>query len=272
MKTLVQSICLLFVIEGAAQCRAEAVYFDLRDQRYWFRTIIVPEDDLAMPKLEQTARRFLSAASGRSVVVLSMFTDRQDAAMSAAAARDSYRGWQVYYNEASARPIRTAQAIAIREDWVLRVRQADGRVDTRILAGRDPLRFESDGAAFEILVIQPRVGTVFDQCEPGESLSPVVYVKTGVALTQRICKKTTDRLARMLGATKLFASFRNDHWFISFSGFPVVHPFSVEQTPPSEAAYYNSDALTCSASCGRKADCLRTLGPGLAPPRHTGKQ
>lgn len=272
MKTLLQSVCLVFILDGAALCRAADVYSDLKDQRYWFRTIIVPEDELGMQRLEQTTRRFLSTAAGRSVVVLSIFTDSQDAAMSVAANRDSYRGWQVYYNKASSRPLRTAQAVAINGDWALRVRKVDGIVETRILSGRDPLRFESGGATFEILVIQPRVGTRFDHCEPGASLSPVVYVETDAALTSQICGNATDRLARLLGTTKLFASFRNDHWFVSFGGFPVVYPFSVKQTPPSEMAYYNSNAVSCSASCGQKTNCIQTVGPGLAAPRHVSKE
>jgi len=272
VRTLIQLICLLLVLRGGTRCGAQKLYSDLEDQRYWFRTIIVPEDELDVPKLEQAVRGFMTTADRRSVVVLSMFTDGQDAAMSAAAARDSYREWRVYYEKASARPLRTAQAIAIGGDWVLRVRLADGRVDKRILAGRDPLRFESGGAVFHILAIQPRAATGFDPCDSETSLSPVVYLETDAALTSSLCQTATGRLARLLGTTKLLASFRNDHWFVSFGGFPVVYPFSVKQAPPSEAAYYNSYAFTCRLSCGQKADCIQTLGPGLALPRHLSKE
>lgn len=272
MKVTLQSVCLMLIVGGGTGRAVERVYSDLGDQQYTFRTIIVSEDEFRMPMLEDAARRFMSTAGRRSLVVFSIFTNPEDAAMDVAASRDSYLGWRAYYDDASRRPLRTAQAIAINGDWALRVRQADGGVDTRILAGRDPLRFDSDGTAFEILVVQSRVGTLFDQCERGASLSPVIYVKTDAALTATACEKAADRLARLLGARKLFVSFRNDHWFISFGGFPVVYPFSTKQAPPSEKAYYNSDAFTCSISCGRKPTCIRTLGASLAPPRHGDKE
>lgn len=261
------SVCLMLVVATLTAARGESVYSDLKDKQHWFRTIIVPEDDIRMPKPDLLARRFLSAAAGRSLVVFSMFTDREDAGMDIAAARDSYQGWRMYYDQASKRSLRTAQAIAVNGDWALRLRQEDGTVTTRILAGRDPLRFSSDGAAFEILEVQPRVGTRFDHCEDGASLSPIVYVKTASALNATTCERAAGRLARLFGARKLLVTFRNDQWFISFGGFPVVYPFSANQMPPSEAGYYKSDAFTCSIWCGEKPTCTRTLGPSLPGPR-----
>ncbi len=266
MTVRLQCVCLLLILGVRAYSAPEAVYSDLKDAKQWFRIMIVPEDELSVARVEQAARSFLATAAGRSVVVLSIFTNRHDVGMSVSASRDSYAQWRVYYDEASKKPLRTAQAIAINGNCALRVRQADGTVDTRILAGTNPLRLDSDGAVFEILMLEPRVSTKFDQCEPRSSISPIVYAKTDAVLTKTLCEKATDRLSRLLGTRKLFVHFRNDQWFISFGGFPVLYPFSTGQTPPTETAYYKSKAFTCGVWCGQTASCTQTLGPPLKPP------
>jgi hypothetical protein len=261
-------------VHGLASSASESVYADLKDERYWFRTIIVQPDDFTVPKLEHMARSFVGAAAGRVLAVLSVFTDVKDAAMATTVNRDSYQAWSAYYDALVQKPLRMAEVTAVKGDVVLRIRSHNGAVLTRVLTGHDPLQVvESSGALFEILLVRPRVGTVFDRCDPGPSLAPVLYLKTDARLTETLCRRACRRLGELLNARKMFVHFRNDHWFISFGGFPVVYPFAKSELPPTERAYYDSVAFTCSVSCDEQESCLQTLGPHLTPPpRRTGDQ
>jgi hypothetical protein len=263
-----KALPILLLILSVPGWAVEHVHSDVKDNRYWFQTVIVPPEDFTLPQIERRTRDFINRAMrGRGLVVFSVYTDVQDAAMAMTATRGSYRQWKLYYDAVSSRPLRAAEAIAIGEDAVLRVRQADGTVLRQVLAGKDPLQFKIDGAAFEILIVQPRVGTRFDRCEPGPSVSPLVEAKTNVPLSASLCIRAAARVAELLKTRKLFVGFRNDHWFISSADFPVRYPFSAEEPPPSEEEYYRTVTFSCGVLCQEEPHCTQIQGPPLPRPR-----
>lgn len=240
---------------------AQQLYTDLRDHKYWYRSVIVPPESFTLPQLRSLAQEFLGMAAARhDLAALSVFTDVHDAAMATTANRDSYKQWRLYYDAALSRQIRTADVVAIGDNAVLRVREAHGRVVQQIISGTNPLVFEVDGTAVEILVVRFRRGTRFDQCDPGTALSPIVYAKASNPLSTRLCKAAAARVAGLLKERKLFIMFRPDQWFISSGSFPVPYPFAKDEPPPSEEAYNRTITLSCSVLCEQGPACVQTQG------------
>jgi hypothetical protein len=255
------SLHLLILLAVAASLDAQAIYSDLRNHQYWFRTVLVPQEDFTPPRLERMARDFVNGGEPCELMVFSVFTSVDDAAMAVTRNHASYTGWKADFDAAGGgRELRVAELVAIGEDSVLRIRQADGSVLHKVLTGKNPLQFEVDGAAFEILIVQPRTGTRFDRCDPSPMLlSPVVRVKTSARLGPALCAKAATRIAELMRTRKLVVTFRNDHWFLGRS--PLIYPFATGESPPTKEAYYNSMEFTCMLWCNETPLCNQTAGP-----------
>lgn len=271
MKAILVFIWLLLG-EAASTYAQEQILFDEGNDRYWSKSVIVPEERFTVPEVEAMGQTFLNeVAEGRILVQLSVFTSGEEAAMNADFNRESYAQWRAYYDRVAQRPLRMAQVTAIRGNAVLRVRRADGTVLRRVLSGKDPLHIESDGVDFEILVLRFRRGTIFDRCQPAGTLSPAIaHVMTDSPLTAGTCDHVTDELTELLGTKILFVGFKNDHWFITSGGYPVIYQFATPSEPPSEAEYYRSTAYSCMIWCDYRPPCQQVGELDPPPPGRRG--
>jgi len=240
---------------------AQQIYTERKDQDHWFRTIIVPKPQLTVTGTERLSRDFLSEVTKAAVqlAVLSIFVSREDVAIARFENRDSYKQWMVFYTRAAQAAHPTAEMVSVNGNAVLRVQDINGRETEKSLAGNNPLRFELDGASFEVLVINSRPAAPLDACKP--SLSMSVYVKSSAPLDLKKTDDATREIAGLFRSKSIVTNFRNDTWFISFGGFPVIYPFSTDTTPPTEDAYNASRAFTCYLSCQSEGPaCTQVLG------------
>lgn len=245
----------------ATRCAAEQIHSEVKDSRYWFRTIILRPDQMRVDALTSISKRFLQEAMpNRYLVALSAFTSAEEAAMATSVNRGSYRQWYVYYEHAVKRPAPAAEMIGIHGNAAMLLRTVDGNVTRVVVAGKDPLRFRVAGTDFEILLAQPRRTTRFDGCSPGDSLSPSLYLSTRASLTTLACERASKYIGRLLQHGQFHAHFRNDHWFISFGGYPVLDLFALKEQPPSEQEYSGSVSFTCGKSCKSPMSCTQTMG------------
>jgi hypothetical protein len=252
----------LAILATTSTCSiAQQIYAERKDQDHWFRTLIVPKAQLTVANTERLSRDFLSQVtkSGAQVAVLSIFVSRVDVAIARLENRDNYKQWSVYYGSAVHTPHPTAEAIAINGNVVLRVKDIDGVLTERILAGKNPLRLELNANVFEMLLITLQPAGPLHPCRPTPLMS--VYVKTPGPLELHTLEETSREIADLLRSKSTSIYFRNDSWFISFDGFPVIYPFSTDTVPPTEAVYNKSHAFACLLSCRKEGPtCVQVSG------------
>jgi hypothetical protein len=246
-----------------ASCAADQVFGEVKDKYHWFKTVVIPKKRITLPEMEEIARGFLkSAGTSRRILVLSAFPSRAVAGMQNALTCDSYRQWRFYYDKAP-KDIVGAEMISIQGNAVLGVRRADGSFTRLVLAGSDPTKFTSGGVSFEVLHLSPRTISRFECAGVPGTVQPLANVRTNETLTPEVCRRAFEVLAKILGSERLFASFRNDHWFLC-GPFPLLYMFAEPQVPPPERTYGESLSFTCGFDCDGPSSCIMMSGPELS--------
>jgi len=266
MRTL--SFTLLVV--GSICCpAADRVNGDLKDSSTLVRLQILPSSKFNLTDMERVARRFLAGpAEARTTAVLLVYADRAVAAQQAAACEDNYLQWKLFYDKFPKSALLAAAVISLRGDAVLWLRTLDGSVSRQVLSGKDPTPISVDGIPLEILFVTARIRSRFEACGTPGTLDPVIFLKTSAPLNESFCKRVTSWLSTRLGAQHIWVEIANVPWFPCDGRFPLHYPFSSQELPPSENAFYNSPMFSCSIFCDGQPRCL---GPTRLPPLHQPK-
>jgi hypothetical protein len=259
-----QWLSVLLVLGSTACWALDEIVGDLSDDTSVIQVRVLPISKFNRADIKELAGRFLGSASkGRNLAVLSMFADRNVAALETGVSCESgYPQWRAYYHNPPKDALAAADVISIGKDAVVRLRTPDGTIVRDVIRGTDPTQFSVDGATFEILQVSGRVRSRFEGCGVPGSIDPVIYLKTSSNLTEELCQRATSLLTVRLDKKQIWTHFRNDHWFLC-GQFPIWYPYSAPAQPPSEKAYYALPDFSCSVSCD---DVPRCLGSALRPP------
>lgn len=140
-----------------------------------------------------------------------------------------------------------AELLAINGNAVLRMRDPEGMVSSRVIAGRNPLQISIGVYHYEIVHFDLRDW-------PGPKVE--VYARTEAPLAP-------DPGIALLRALKpLFARcrslslyLRNDAWFVHEPNFPYLYPFESNEPRPIEEEYRKTLTLTCQRRGDNGPEC-----------------
>jgi hypothetical protein len=233
------------------------VLVDQWDQKVVRRSVLIPPSEFSPARAEEISRAFLTANRDKfTVLKLSIFVDENDERRtdSGKGSTDvTYMGWRQLYEKYGSQPLPMAQTIAIRENAVLRWRDAGGRVGRKVLSGSDPLAVRLAGRTFEVLELAMHKRSPYHVPLPSDPIWVNAAVRTSATSADHL-RAFTSLLAARLGLTDLSISFRHDCWFISGDSFPIVYRFDQVLNPPTEGEYRRAFAGYCWFS-GGKTSC-----------------
>ena len=244
--------CSLLTCLLVGQATAQVID-ELRDSQSLIQTRVVPREDLTLARAVRLGTAFMSDGPRRKLHVLTMYADSVDAAEEMGGCENSYKQWKFLYDSFRGRSLGAAQLISTSDGAAVSVRSVDGKNTRQLLGGADPTKVEINGVQLQVLFIAGRTRSRFERCSAG-AVEPVLFLETSTALTIEFCKRATSGLARAWGVSHLWASFRNDIWFLC-TQFPVFYPFSAHGPVPPEAAYRGSRQFTCYLGCDGTPRC-----------------
>jgi len=217
---------------------------------------VLPKAEFNLAQIAAVARRFLgTTASAHRVAVLTTYADSDVAAHEASNCEGSYRQWRLLYDDFPKVPLVAAQVISFGDDASLRLRTAQGAIQSLVLRGMDPTTFLFEGVRFEILHVTGRVRSAFEGCSPGVVV-PVLYVRATAPLDEKLCGLVTSWLAVKLGKS-VEVSYADDHWFPCDGRFPLRYPFAPAGPPLTEDGFHDLPGYSCQIRCDSKPACLK---------------
>jgi hypothetical protein len=248
----------LILLISTVYCFAQGVVIsEIKDERTFIQTRVLPERTFSPAGMARLARRFLDdLGHGRTLSRLSMYS-RQDVAeaQNGGMCEGSYLPWKAHYEAFPKAGFLSSDVTSIGDNSVLRLRARDGTVTRRVLHGEDPTQVVVDGVSYEILFVTGRVRSRFEGCGVPGTIDPVLFLKTDATLNPAICQRVTSWLAATLGVNHVWTHFRNDRWFIC-SQFPVVFPFLSAEPLPSSTSLVSSPEYSCSIFCEGSPRCM----------------
>jgi hypothetical protein len=122
-----------------------------------------------------------------------------------------------------------AEVQVIAGSAILRL-QRGGAVSRVLLSGRDPLKIIQDGS-YEILDF---AGVASPDAEgKGRCLDHLsVFLEAKSKISESVLNQIAASFQKLVPATDLFLSVRNDAWFVSHSDFPPIYAFSEDGNSP----------------------------------------
>ncbi len=242
----------LIVSASSNVFKPEKVLRERRSSTFVERVFLAPAGELS-GDLASFFRESIEAEKGARLISLSVVTERTDAAVGKPT-DVTYEGWLHLYNLYYFRVLPGADAIAIDGNATMRVRDAQGKVSSQVLAGKDPLMLSLKGTSFEIIHISASSILAEYQDVPGETLEIHFFVRTDSRPTVGRARLLTKHLIAQTGYRNISVSIRKDPWFIEDSDFPYVYRFLPDVRVPSFAGYRKAPEARCY-SHSRRLNC-----------------
>jgi hypothetical protein len=132
-----------------------------------------------------------------------------------------------------------AELTVIRGNALLRFRSPQGRVEKKVLAGKNPLMFKVRDKDYEAVSI------VFSN-PLSSGLS--VYVRTRATLNAEEGAELLSQLSTLFPKLAVSLLVRNDEWFVFDPSYPYFNPFSESVNLPDARSY--GSTLTCAFEGG----------------------
>lgn len=156
-------------------------------------------------------------------------------------------------------PYPSARVIALNDNAIVEYRGQDGTVERKILRGSDPLRVKTRVGTFQLLHLTYRAMPLPMQAGK-ETESVEVFAQTDQPLESAVGIALVTRLAELIPLKEITVYVRNDAWFLDLSGYPLIHPFHQNTTPPTKEQFQQSITLTCGRSVEHSYTCSTAHG------------
>ena len=259
--TLLLLFSILHGLGGALN--AQSVISETRWASYLWRDLLVPEKEMTLARLTPYFRDLLRREKAPLINVgVCTNIGRMEAFWEVKLLYPAYQRWRMEFDRLNRIPLPMAQFVAIRGAGVLRVRSADGSVQTVLLGKPDSTGLLSDHGIARILSVS--VGEWL-YTPPRKETHVTLYIQTPEPLTEA----TGRRLLTQIGDLRFDetqVSVRNDSWFIQEPYFPAFYAFQPKIQPPSHEAYWNSPTMSCSQRPGEPGSCHVYTKSGNPPP------
>jgi hypothetical protein len=205
--------------------------------------VVVSKGTFDERNLERLARAELGKRPRRNFTQLVVYGDRGGAPLPKPA-HTTYDYWRGLYDSASRGTNQIAEMISIGGNAVLRIHDTSGKVIRRVLAGRDPLKLDVSGQAFEIVYLS------FTAPSPYILQRIDVYLSTSGPLSEEAGLRLLQSLQPIFPDLEVALYIRNDSWFIYQPTYPFANPFSEDLNPPSVDEYSKTRTLRCGRWSG----------------------
>ena len=133
-----------------------------------------------------------------------------------------------------------ARLSCLNDSIVLDIRGKEGRVEHRVIQGRDMLKWTLRSYACTLLHVSVVHSFGYEHLK-GPGLR--VFVQTSAELSEAVGREIFAAVEARLGVRPTFVSIRNDNFFIE-TGFPLPYAFSTVQVP-SQEEYSRTRTLAC---------------------------
>lgn len=217
---------LIWILLMSMTANAQTVVGEISRTGMIQKAVGVPSRTFTESHLESLCRTELRRRPRPNFISLHMYGANGAAPLPQPAHGRTYGYWRSIYDQAR-RSNEIAEMIAIGDNAVLRMRDANGNVTRRVLAGRDPLQIEVQGVHFEIVYF------TFSVPKPYIFQSASIYVRTAAPLERVPSRELLSSLRPVFPDLGVSVHIRNDAWFINEPGYPFFNPFVEEQIPPS---------------------------------------
>jgi hypothetical protein len=251
---------LLLLAQGVCSDLPGTLVWSEQDEQYTLLRYQVDGQSITLDGLKDLASRCRVALQSKQFAAIQLFSGRADKCLFLTKGFHlPYFGWHALHGVCTTMPLQAGEIVAWRGGLSIRLRDAKGHVEMRILAGSNPLRFRHGRCDLEIIHIAlPRgMGNVKES-------RIVLYARTQRPITKvelREWRGLFGAVLERLPFRNSRLSVRNDSWFISDSYFPVVPPF-VQDAPPSLETHRKSPTLECWGTRGKEECVFVEVGPG----------
>ena len=238
------SVPLVFAIAAAVSANAPlASGASLRQ-----RSITVSASSFTEKKVLRLCRTELGRKPRAGLTQLIIYGDKGGPPLPKPTAQITYDHWRGLYDSAANSPNEIAEMISIGADAVLRMRDANGNINRRLLAGKDPLHIEVQGDQFDVVYL------AFSGSGPYALHRVDAYIRASAKLKAEVGLQLLRVLQSKLQELEVSVSVRNDAWFIHEPTYPFFNPFTEALTPPTAEEYDRTKTLRCgfwsgTASC-----------------------
>ena len=260
--TLLLLFSILHGLGGALN--AQSVISETRSASYLGRDLLVSDKEMTLGRLTPYFRELMRREKEPLLSVGVYTSEEQMKAFWTVklSFHVAYEWWRREFDRLNRIPLPMAQFLAIRGTGILRVRGADGSVQTVLLGKPDSTGLLSDHGIARVLSVS--VGEWL-YTSPRKETHVTLYIQT----TEPLTEATGRRLLAQIGDLRFDetqVSVRNDSWFIQEPYFPAFYAFQPKIQPPSHEAYWNSPTMSCSQRPGEPGSCHVYTKSGNPPP------
>jgi len=235
----------------------------IHDQRWpsvAAQTLVIRVSDFDVQKLERRFRAILQRTNSEiHVLRVEVFTDRQEAISgNCKCSTDvTYVLWRSLFRDYESHIIPSAELLMIDGSAAMRVREASGRVVTKILQGSDPYLLKLTGSELEILHMAVVPAEDSFQNQAGKtSVRLDFFLLASAPFDESTAGTATQRLREATGIEEITLAIRSDPWFIVEDTFPVAPRYVTDLRPPTKEQYEEAPQYTCVADA-KHINCWR---------------
>ena len=237
----------VLLVSLAISCAGDTVLREVNRAGMRQKSVAMDAGSFTLAHVERFSRAELASKPRLNFIQLVMYGDKGGAPLPKPS-HLTYEHWRGLHDSLGRSPNEIAEMVAIGNDAVLRMREANGNIRRRVLTGKDPLRIEIDGAHFEIVYV------AFTAPSASILQRADVYVKTESELKVEAGLGLLGKLQPVFPDLELFLAIRNDAWFIYEPSYPFSNPFVEERNPPTAEECAKTRTLKCgrwsgAASC-----------------------
>jgi hypothetical protein len=233
-------LALLVAFLPLVMCSAQEVTWTSTGSRYAVGRLSLEASQFNEEGLAAIAGRIRAENAGKSFLhVTFRCRGYRNSALDVMISEESFGLWKSLYDERQGRSAPVARLVVLRDSAVLDARLQDGRVWRKPISGSDPLGLQSEKGECRIVFfdIAGARATVFVKCP----------VKPELDVGKSILSKLQERFPFFV----IHVYLRNDAWFLTVPGYPIVPPFE-ESAPPTREEYQLSRTMLCSYVSSRE--------------------
>jgi hypothetical protein len=215
-------------------------------------TLIIPSEQFSLTELTRLSLEIIKnrPSNFRDIWFFTSRSEADEFQSAKMSVEVPYTVWRLSYERIHEPSLRVAEMVSIRDSAILLLRDRDRRVTRKVLAGVDPLSLEISGSVVHIshFSISPLQAGA-------REFRITAYAWCTGPLDRARALAVLEQLGKKLPFRDVLLHMRQDPWFISDVGFPVLPPFDPEFSAPPKEEYAASSMLVCDRGLGREGRC-----------------
>lgn len=248
--------CLLVLLGFSIQQNVSGA--DLREGPVERRQLLIPTGDFGLSEMENRFRQLWAAKdAGVQILQIDAMDRPESISLSENGYNDiSYELWQALLEQYKEKIPPYAELLSIGKDVGMRIRDWNGQVFLKVLAGDNPYDLEACGKHLQVGHVSIRQTGALEKGHISDRTRLYIHFFLIVKETpdRHIVECALAQLRKKTGLTSLSVSVRSDPWFLQNSDYPVISPFLVNPEPPTRDGYESGTQWDCTFQAG-KTNC-----------------